>query len=208
MYESRRIGTLRVILNITPGPQGWNLSPRGNVHPFVHSQGMNTLLFTRIEGRTEKTEREIRMGLRGRLAPTKLPASTPASLARPGDVTSSLRSHGSWDRTPPGYGAIALKNLRYAMHSWKLWGNPLKAKFGALKVLVLCHWQRDGGSAEMLSRAWAHSMKLLGHWHRHMYKYLQNWITDPSRIFFSTSFANDWASARILLCVVSRNYFF
>jgi hypothetical protein len=30
---------LRTILNFTPGPQGWILSPRGNVHPFVHPQG-------------------------------------------------------------------------------------------------------------------------------------------------------------------------
>jgi hypothetical protein len=32
-------GNLRAILNFTPGSQGGNLSPRGNVHPFVHSQG-------------------------------------------------------------------------------------------------------------------------------------------------------------------------
>jgi hypothetical protein len=25
------------------GPQGWNWSPSGNVHPFVHLKGMNTL---------------------------------------------------------------------------------------------------------------------------------------------------------------------
>jgi hypothetical protein len=30
---------LRDILNFTPGPQGWNLSSRGNVHPFVHPPG-------------------------------------------------------------------------------------------------------------------------------------------------------------------------
>jgi hypothetical protein len=36
---------LRAILNFTPGPQGWtwplgwNLSPRGNVHPFTPPQG-------------------------------------------------------------------------------------------------------------------------------------------------------------------------
>jgi hypothetical protein len=33
----------RPILNFTPrgllGPQGWNLSPRENVHAFVHPQG-------------------------------------------------------------------------------------------------------------------------------------------------------------------------
>jgi hypothetical protein len=30
---------LRAILNFTPGPQGWNLSRRVEVHPFVHPQG-------------------------------------------------------------------------------------------------------------------------------------------------------------------------
>jgi hypothetical protein len=31
----------RAILNFTSGPKGWtwNLSPRGNVHPFIHPQG-------------------------------------------------------------------------------------------------------------------------------------------------------------------------
>jgi hypothetical protein len=28
----------RTILNFTPGTQGWNLFPRGEVHPFVHPQ--------------------------------------------------------------------------------------------------------------------------------------------------------------------------
>jgi hypothetical protein len=37
--------TQRAILNFTPGPQGWTFSPRGNVHPFVHSPGVNTLYF-------------------------------------------------------------------------------------------------------------------------------------------------------------------
>jgi hypothetical protein len=36
-------GVLRAILNFTPGPQGWNLSPSGNVPPFVHTPGVNTL---------------------------------------------------------------------------------------------------------------------------------------------------------------------
>jgi hypothetical protein len=47
---------LRAILDITPGPQGWNLSPKGNVHPFVRPHpGVNTLhcLCRRMEGRTE-----------------------------------------------------------------------------------------------------------------------------------------------------------
>jgi hypothetical protein len=47
------------VLKFTPrgelGPQGWNLSPRGNVHPFVQPQGVNTLysLPRRMEGQTE-----------------------------------------------------------------------------------------------------------------------------------------------------------
>jgi hypothetical protein len=38
-YVEKIICAQRAILNITPGPQGWNLSPRGEVHPFVHPQG-------------------------------------------------------------------------------------------------------------------------------------------------------------------------
>jgi hypothetical protein len=38
-----KFDTQRAILNFTPGgelgPQGGNLSPRGEVHPFVHPQG-------------------------------------------------------------------------------------------------------------------------------------------------------------------------
>jgi hypothetical protein len=45
-------GDQRAILNFTPGPQRWNLSPRGEVHPFLHPQGW-TLLFRRMEGQTE-----------------------------------------------------------------------------------------------------------------------------------------------------------
>jgi hypothetical protein len=41
---------LRTILNFTPGPQGWNMSPRGNVHPFVHPWGEQSLLFRKMEG--------------------------------------------------------------------------------------------------------------------------------------------------------------
>jgi hypothetical protein len=35
------------------GPQGWTLSFRGNVYPFVHPRGEHSLLFRRMEGRTE-----------------------------------------------------------------------------------------------------------------------------------------------------------
>jgi hypothetical protein len=44
----------RAILNFSPGPQGWNLSPSGNVHPllFTH-RGEHSPLFRRMEGRTE-----------------------------------------------------------------------------------------------------------------------------------------------------------
>jgi hypothetical protein len=37
------LSTLRAILNFTPGGQEWNLSPRGEVHPFVHPPRVNTL---------------------------------------------------------------------------------------------------------------------------------------------------------------------
>jgi hypothetical protein len=45
----------RAILNLTPGPQGWNLSPRENIHPFVPPRGKHSLLFRRMEGRTENS---------------------------------------------------------------------------------------------------------------------------------------------------------
>jgi hypothetical protein len=35
------------------GPHGWNLSPRGNNHPFIHPQRW-TFPFRRMEGQTEK----------------------------------------------------------------------------------------------------------------------------------------------------------
>jgi hypothetical protein len=33
------------------GPQGWTLIPRGNVHPLVHTPGVNSLLFRKMEGK-------------------------------------------------------------------------------------------------------------------------------------------------------------
>jgi hypothetical protein len=38
-FCKKMFAKMRGILNFTPGPQGWNLSPWGNLHPFVHSQG-------------------------------------------------------------------------------------------------------------------------------------------------------------------------
>jgi hypothetical protein len=49
-----RLTRQRAILNFTPGTQGWNLSPRGSVHPFVHPQGW-TLLYLE-EWRGEQRE--------------------------------------------------------------------------------------------------------------------------------------------------------
>jgi hypothetical protein len=34
----------RAILNFTPGPQGLNLSPRGEVHPLIHPQGLTLFI--------------------------------------------------------------------------------------------------------------------------------------------------------------------
>jgi hypothetical protein len=43
-----------VILNFTPGPKGFNLSPGwGLSSPLCSPLGVNTLLFRRMEGRTE-----------------------------------------------------------------------------------------------------------------------------------------------------------
>jgi hypothetical protein len=48
----------RAILNFTPrgelGPQGWNLSPRGNVHPFVHPTGWTLSTYCSEEWRGEQ----------------------------------------------------------------------------------------------------------------------------------------------------------
>jgi hypothetical protein len=35
------------------GPQGWTLFPRGSVHPYDHPRGDHSLLFRRMEGRTD-----------------------------------------------------------------------------------------------------------------------------------------------------------
>jgi hypothetical protein len=44
----RTCGGQRAILNFTPGPQGWNLSPWGNDHPFVHPQGWSCPLGVKL----------------------------------------------------------------------------------------------------------------------------------------------------------------
>jgi hypothetical protein len=39
----RTVSSLRPIFNNMVCPQGWNLSTRGNVHPFIHLLWVNTL---------------------------------------------------------------------------------------------------------------------------------------------------------------------
>jgi hypothetical protein len=41
----------RAILNFTPGPQGWNLSPRGMLTTSFTPRGEHSLLFRRMEGK-------------------------------------------------------------------------------------------------------------------------------------------------------------
>jgi hypothetical protein len=56
VHQSKPVHTKGPYLTSTRGelgPQGWNLSPRGKVHPFVHPRGEHSLLFSRMEGQTE-----------------------------------------------------------------------------------------------------------------------------------------------------------
>jgi hypothetical protein len=69
----------RAILNFTPGPQGWNLSPRGNEYPFVHTPpGVNTL-YCLEEWRVEQ-----------RISPQGI-ASPPRDKIHPWGTASPLR---------------------------------------------------------------------------------------------------------------------
>jgi hypothetical protein len=69
--SSEHITMQRAILNFNPGPQGWNLSPRGNARPVIQPQGWTLSTRYLEEWRENYTPRgqslplgaKLRMGL-------------------------------------------------------------------------------------------------------------------------------------------------